>query len=1303
MQSVSDDRGTTRPTIAIVMRGFRRPDYDIWLSATEAAREHDLNVVTFTGHAVDSPVESQRAANAVYELVNQKRVDGALVLASGIGLHVGTEGMLAFCERFGQVPLVSAQMPLPGIPSLLIDNYRGMRDVVDHLIEVHGYRRIGFIRGPVSHAGAQDRYRAYCESLVDHGIPLDPDLVAPPTRGWDHQPGIPRFLDRFRVASRFALDAVVGASAGLAQQAQSYLRACGIRIAEDVALAGFDDFPFLWGVMPPMTTARAPFGELGRCAIELLLSQMRGEDVPLQLTLPARIVVRQSCGCPSQLVVRAKMPRAEDVGATDTRPEGAVSRDSFEGKTGDATASLTLSDQRATMIAALADLVGLQVPGKSKTPPGWVPELVDSFIHDFESLSSGAGSSASSAFLPTLKNVLMEAAQSGRDVTHLQDLVSELQGPAVERLMARLEAEPREAAIALATCVDLLTQGRVMVNEVTRNVALAGRVQTGRQIVALSQVGHTLTTAEDLKELTDTLSDELPEIGIQGCYLALYEDPSNPAGMAYLRLARNSRGRIALPPAGLRFSAPNLLPIESLPGLLPEEPYNVIVEPLFVRSDQYGFLLLEVGPQDILFEDQPVEGTVYDLLRGYVSDALCGISLYDEAVRARQQAEEADRLKSRFLSMVSHELRTPLNVIASLSEMLLWEQRSDQQELARIHASAQHLDGLIRDVLDLASSQVGQLRLVREPLDLRDALEVVTVIGEQMANDKGMTWMAEIPDRLPKVWGDRTRLRQVALNLVSNAFRFTAQGEVRLQVVAGESEITVSVSDTGIGVPVEEQEAIFDEFRQSERTTARGYGGLGLGLAISRRLVEMHGGTIGVRSSGEEGEGATFYFRLPILREQPEAPERMPDHEATWSAHVDEEGAPLEAASGRVRPVAMLTERKGAGESLRLHLRERGYPVIEIIIEDDGDPDDPHHWLNQVLRTSPAALILDMKPALERGWALMRVLKENPGTQSTPVLFYSLLREENSGDEVGEAAGTHEELAGISGSVLALDYLTKPVSATDLAQALDRHGITTSPNGDEDRVAAAYRPSQVLQAAPPTLLVVDDEPDILAMHAWLLQSQLPGSQILQASNGRRALELMAQSHPDLVLLDLMMPELNGFEVISAMQHDPDLCDIPVIVLTAKTLTDDAIAHLNQGVMAVLGKGLFSAEETFDHIEAALQRARHPNVESRRLVRRAMAYIHEHYPEPITRKEIAAHVSVSARHLDRCFCEELSVTPIVYLNRFRLRQARRLLESGTLSIGEVAAAVGYSDSSYFCRVFRRETGMSPSDYIRAHRP
>jgi signal transduction histidine kinase len=217
--------------------------------------------------------------------------------------------------------------------------------------------------------------------------------------------------------------------------------------------------------------------------------------------------------------------------------------------------------------------------------------------------------------------------------------------------------------------------------------------------------------------------------------------------------------------------------------------------------------------------------------------------------------------------MISHELRTPLTLITGLSELMLWDADGqkplNRENLERVHLTAQHLDGLIRDVLDLARDEMGELKLVYEPLDLARTLEAIVVVGEQLAREKELGWQAQIPANLPPVWGDRTRLRQVVLNLINNAVKFTEKGEINLRVTPDRELITISVADTGLGILPTEQSVIFDEYRQSDRTAARGYGGLGLGLAICKRLVEMHGGEIGVRSSGREGEGATFYFTLP--------------------------------------------------------------------------------------------------------------------------------------------------------------------------------------------------------------------------------------------------------------------------------------------------------------------------------------------------------------------------------------------------------------------------------------------------------
>jgi YesN/AraC family two-component response regulator len=280
-------------------------------------------------------------------------------------------------------------------------------------------------------------------------------------------------------------------------------------------------------------------------------------------------------------------------------------------------------------------------------------------------------------------------------------------------------------------------------------------------------------------------------------------------------------------------------------------------------------------------------------------------------------------------------------------------------------------------------------------------------------------------------------------------------------------------------------------------------------------------------------------------------------------------------------------------------------------------------------------------------------------------------------------------LAGDSGrgSMLEIDYLTKPMGTAELAEALACQGLL-----DEEEHGEAEK----------TVLVVDDELGVLEMHARVVQSQSPDCRVLRARNGREALEVVREEHPDLVLLDLMMPELDGFGVLEAMREEEMSRNIPVIVLTGQVLTEEDMARLNRGVASVLGKGLFSVEETLGHIEAALAHRRRLSVDTQRVVRRAMAYVHVHYAEQVPLKDIAAYVGLSEQHLIRSFRKEIGITPIDYLKRYRIRQAKALLEASDKTVTQVALEVGFTDSSYFARVFRREAGVSPSAYRRGER-
>jgi YesN/AraC family two-component response regulator len=268
-----------------------------------------------------------------------------------------------------------------------------------------------------------------------------------------------------------------------------------------------------------------------------------------------------------------------------------------------------------------------------------------------------------------------------------------------------------------------------------------------------------------------------------------------------------------------------------------------------------------------------------------------------------------------------------------------------------------------------------------------------------------------------------------------------------------------------------------------------------------------------------------------------------------------------------------------------------------------------------------------------------------------------------------------------SGSVLELDYMTKPIQIDELQRVLGRQWSAGQ--------AAETR----------TFLVVDDEPNTLEMNARIVQSHSPTSQILKAHDGCEALEILRRSVVDLVLLDLMMPEMDGFGVLEAMREQDTTRDIPVIVLTGKLLTEADMARLNHGVARVLSKGLFTVDETLAHVSAALEHKRRLSSEAQRLVRRAMAYLHEHYDEPVSRRDIAQHVGMAEDHLTHCFRQELGTTPIAYLNRYRINQAKRLLKESEQNITEIAFAVGFSDSGYFSRVFRRETGTSPEAFRR----
>ncbi len=1170
--------------------------FDLWSGVADATADRSADLFCFAGKYLHDPDGFSAQGNVIYELVDQERIDGLVIWTSSLGNYISREALRDFCNRYRPLPMIGVGLKLEGIPGVLVDSYGGMREAVVHLIEAHGRRRLAFIRGLEGHREAEERYRAYADVLRQSGLAVEPDLVSP-SLGWGEAPGVEAIrilLDDRQVH----FDAVVAASDDLALGALSALQARGIRVPDDVAIVGFNDVSLAKITTPPLTTIPIRMYERGRQAAKMLFALLDGEQVPDQVSVPTHLVKRQSCGCLDSAVAEvAELAHPGVNGRASQIQAAAAIDDSFASK----------------RERALAELCSLE-----NIAPEYAQRFLDAFLAALEQESPRT-------FLSALQDILRQVVKTEGEITASQSAISVLQYRVAPYLL-----ENREARIRAET---LWHQARVMIGEIAQRAQGHHGWQAQQQAGRLRTVSQLLATTTSLTELANVLARELPQLGICSCYLSLYEDPKKPTEWSRLLLAYDETGRTELVPPAQRFPSRQLVPDDLLS---PTKRRNMVVEPLYFRDEQLGFVLLECGL---------LEGDAYETLRDEISNALKGVLLLEESNRlyrqardAQQVAEEANRLKSRFLSMVSHELRAPLVLLVGLSEIMLHEYGGQlslpepyRQDLQRIHVGAQQLDGLIRDVLDLTRSQMGQLKLTQKPVDLGEVLQAVALVGEQLARGKRLHWKLAISPTLPQVWGDPARLQQVALNLVTNAIKFTLRGEVSLKAEAGDGIVTVSISDTGLGVPREDQEVIFDEFRQSERTVARGYGGLGLGLAICRQLVELHGGKIGIQSSGTEHGGSTFYFTLPTIG----------DHVAANTATGD-----------HAKRVLLLTEGESNGTRVQKHLVREGFAVELLRINETPD------WLARTLSSPPGAVVLDLQPASEQGWEVMQALRENPATQHIPVLFYSLLPD--------------------SGSVLSLDYLSKPVGATALTQALQSYGL-----GVGDGQGA--------------ILIVDDDSAILDMHTRMVQTHAPNCRVLQAANGKIAIEAMRREQPALVLLDLMMPEMNGFDVLETMQKDETLRDIPVIVLTAQRLTHEDMARLNRGVAAVLGKGLFSPVETLAQIERVLARNKNMGSESQRAVYQVMAFIHERYTEPISRQDMAAYAGVSARHLTRCFCQETGVSPITYLQRYRVKQAKRLLQDRTMSVTQVALAVGFSDGSYFARAFRREVGISPSVY------
>ena len=510
-----------------------------------------------------------------------------------------------------------------------------------------------------------------------------------------------------------------------------------------------------------------------------------------------------------------------------------------------------------------------------------------------------------------------------------------------------------------------------------------------------------------------------------------------------------------------------------------------------------------------------------------------------EVAAARDEAIRASQAKSDFLASMSHELRTPLNAIIGYSEILL-EESDDlvrpelKPDLEKIRGAGKHLLGLINDILDLSKIEAGKMDLFLESIDVAVLLADVSATVQPLMAKNGNVFDVRYGPDLGMTHSDQTKVRQILLNLLSNAAKFTKQGRVVLAArrsTRGDDDcFEFEVSDTGIGMTTEQMAKLYSAFSQADASTTRNYGGTGLGLAITKHFCLMLGGDVMVRS--EPGKGSTFVVTLPAV---------CPAADETLS---------LERAEGTAGTVLVIDDERATHDLLERELGARGYRVVHAAGGREG--------LRLARDVRPDAITLDIIMPEFDGWAVLRELKADMGLRGIPVVLVTVLGDR----EMGYALGAD-------------DYLTKPIDAEALLGVLGRFYA----DGGETPV-----------------LVVDDDPLTRDMLRRILSKR--GWPVTEASSGSEALSAIGRTRPAVVVLDLMMPGMDGFEVLDTMRREAGWRDIPVVVVTAKDLTAEEVTWLNQHAYRVFQKGAYKRSELVGVIHEMIARGSRASVSHR---------------------------------------------------------------------------------------------------------
>jgi diguanylate cyclase (GGDEF)-like protein len=805
-------------------------DYNlsIWKSIVKLAEINDVNLLCFPGgHLQSRPdISFNYQRNLVFDLVNTKKIDGIIVLSASLSQFITVDEMVKFLKRFSPLPIVSIGLHIKGIPSILIDNKNGIRELMVHLIEVHGFKRIAFLKGPENNVEVQERFQAYKEVLKEYNIPFDKKLIL--QKDFTYEAGklaVIELIDKNKVS----FDALVCCIDFMALSAIDELKERGIDVPAEIAVVGFDNITQGYYSIPPLTTVNQPTTKVGEEAFNTMLSILKKQKVPEKIVFPTQLVVRRSCNCLEYSFLNysdIKITKKSVLALEKTKNEYLTK----------------IQKNIESEYSWLKDIF---------KKPGWLAELINSLINKIVKRKK-------KEFLLIIEKIIIKGIENRIELKSKNNIVT--------IIFEILKRFVNNSDMVFFNA--LLKESYILLENIINRLMMVETINYEPQAFNLYEVSNIFISCYEFDKLKEMIVKKFSEMDINSCYVSLYENEQR--AYAQLLVGYDKSKNIIISEGSKKFRSNMLVPYSIN---LDEKRHSFFILPLFLEDISLGF---------ILFEINHTERAVYETIATQLSSALREVQLLDKIKKYSMELEEKvkertikleeankklktiDTLKNDFITNITHDFRSPLTAIFNITELELKSAKYDKESLKIIYTASLRLRNTIDKMLEIVRMDALGVKLKVRQVDPDMFLQKVLNFYTSSVIGSSIKIIKKFKDiKIDNFYTDVEKLEEIIDNIISNAIKFVDPdtGEISLDLMNKEESIIICIEDNGIGIVKEKLDIIFNRFERALGGMESMYRGTGIGLAFAKQLVGFLKGKIWAESEGE-GKGSKFFIEL---------------------------------------------------------------------------------------------------------------------------------------------------------------------------------------------------------------------------------------------------------------------------------------------------------------------------------------------------------------------------------------------------------------------------------------------------------